>query len=72
MRDVESSVDGAFEASEDLGAGGSVRQPDVEITSEGSRLSVNVLHGIILTIGFRDPRVDLIQTKLAKKRKTDY
>ena len=61
---VESSVDGALERAEDLGASGGARQPDVQVAPESAGLSVHVLHGVILAIGFRHSSVDVVQTKL--------
>ena len=57
-----------LERAEDLGAGGSAGEADVEVGAEGAVLSVDVLHAEILAVGLRLPFVDLVETVLCSTR----
>merc|ERR1711931_382518 len=66
VRDVDSAIDGTLERAEDLGAGGSAGEADVEVGAEGAVLSVDVLNAEILAVGLRLTLVDLVEAELSE------
>ena len=66
VRDVDAAVDGALQRAEDLGAGGSAGEADVEVSAEGAVLSIDVLNAEVLAVGVGLTNVDLVQAKLKR------
>ena len=71
VRNVDSSVDGALQSAEDLGAGGCAGEADVEVSAEGAVFAVDVLNAEILAVGLGLALVNLVQTVLGRDREEE-
>lgn len=61
---VQTTIHGSFHGAEDASTGGGAVEADIQVATESSRLSILILHIVLLTISHLLAFVDGVQAKL--------
>ena len=64
---VQTTIHGSFHGTEDASTGGGAVEADIQVATESSRLSILILHVVLLTISHLLAFVDGVQAKLLQQ-----